>query len=144
MKEDFRFFNFLDEDELKIVQPYFTCAQADAGDLLWKEGSECQYVAFILDGKVEAKKETEFPGKQVVVGVYGKGSLVGVLCILDGSPRAITAAALEKTSLLLLYKDQFDALLAEHPAVGCRLLRGMLLAVSLRLRQSFERLTSVF
>lgn len=144
MKEDFRFFNFLDQEELKVLQPYFTCAKAQSGDVLWEEGAECQFVAFILDGRVEAKKNTEFPGKQVIVGVYGKGSLVGVLCILDSSPRAVTARALEETDLLLLYKDRFDALLTEHPDIGCRLLRGMLLAVSLRLRQSFERLSSVF
>jgi CRP/FNR family transcriptional regulator, cyclic AMP receptor protein len=137
-------FRFLQGEDISGIAPFFQCRRAVAGEILWREGERCDYVAFIIDGKVDIKKETEFEGKQVIVGVYGKGSIVGELCLLDDSPRPITAVALTDTDLLLLTRANLDRLLEQHPGLGIKLLKGMLLAVSIRLRKSFDRLASIF
>jgi CRP-like cAMP-binding protein len=97
-----------------------------------------------MSGRLEVKKETEFQGKQVIVGVYREGTLVGDLCILDGRPKSVTAVAIEDANLLLLSRDSFEKLLTEHPRAAANLLKGMLLAVSTRLSKAYERLTSIF
>lgn len=137
-------FRFLQGTDSSVIAPFFLCRQARAGEILWREGDPCDYVAFIIEGKVDVKKETEFEGKQVIVGVYGKGAIVGELCLLDGSPRAVTAVALTDTDLLLLTRANLERLLELHPQLGIKLLKGMLLAVSIRLRKSFDRLASIF
>jgi CRP/FNR family transcriptional regulator, cyclic AMP receptor protein len=137
-------FRFLQGEDISGIAPFFKCRQARAGEVLWREGDPCDYVAFIIEGEVDIKKETEFEGKQVIVGVYGTGSIVGELCLLDGSPRAITAVALTDTDLLLLTRQNLERLLELHPGAGIKLLKGMLLAVSIRLRKSFDRLASIF
>jgi CRP-like cAMP-binding protein len=137
-------FRFLRGEDISGIAPFFQCRQARAGEILWREGAPCDYVAFIIEGKVDIKKETEFEGKQVIVGVYGKGSIVGELCLLDDSPRPITAVALTDTDLLLLTRADLDRLLELHPELGIKLLKGMLLAVSIRLRKSFDRLAAIF
>jgi len=144
MKENFQFFSFLDDDDIDQLSPFFRCRQAPAGSLLWKEGDEEDYVAFITSGRVEARKGTEFKDKQVVVGIYSRGSIVGALCILKNSKRAVTAVVLEDADLLTLSSDDLDRVIREKPALGAKLLKGMLAAVSLRLRKSFERLASIF
>lgn len=144
MKQDLTAFRFLEEEDIPLLSPFFDCRQVAAGETLWEEGGDCNYLVFVIDGRLEIKKETEFKGKLVIVGVYGRGNVAGELCLLDGSPRAVTVAALEDCNLLLLTRDRFEALLQEHPLLGIKLLKGMLLAVSVRLRKSFDRLAAIF
>lgn len=144
MKSELNAFCYLGSDDAKMLSGYFECRDVKAGETLWKEGASCDYVAFITSGKLEVKKETEFEGKPVIVGIYGKGAFVGELCILDGSPRALTAVALEDVSLVVITQKNFNELVNKHPELGIQLLKGMLLSVSKRLRKSFGRLASIF
>lgn len=144
MKRELRFFNFMAEEDLDEVAGFFECRQVAAGQPLWREGDPGNFVAFIVAGRVEVSKETEFKGKNVVVGVYSQGTIVGELSILDGSPRAETALALDHVDLVLLTVNSFERLLQEHPQLGARLLKGMLLTVSRRLKKSFARLAAIF
>ena len=144
LKRQLRFFHFLEEKDLDILPEYFTCGQIKAGEVLWKEGDVGDFEAFIVEGKIEVKKETEFAGKQVVVGVYSPGAIVGEFCLVEKGPRAVTAVAMEDSSLLFLTCENFEALLQDHPVLGGKILKGMLFAVSTRLRKSFERLASIF
>jgi CRP-like cAMP-binding protein len=144
MKNDLRFFRFLSEADTGVLAPYFECRQVAAGDVLWKEGDLASFAAFVMSGRIEEKKNTEFAGRQVVVGVYSQGAVIGEFSLIDGLPRAVTAACLEDAQLLLLPKETLDKLLIEHPELGIKLLKGVLLTLSIRLRKSFERLASIF
>lgn len=144
MKRELQFFSFLAEEDLDEIAGYFECRQVPAGQTLWQEGEPCSFVAFVIAGRLEAKKETEFEGKEVIIAVYSRGAIVGELCILDGSPRSETVVAMERVDLVLLTHHSFERLLAEHPRLGVDLLKGMLMSVSVRLRKSYERLASIF
>lgn len=144
MKKELRLFHFLDEDDLVKIARYFKCRQVPAGETLWREGDACGNVSFIVSGRVEVKKQTEFKGKEVVIGVYSKGAIAGELCILDGSPRAVTAVALDDVSLLLLSREDFENMINKYPRLGIKLLKDMLFAVSTRLKKSFDRLAAIF
>ncbi len=144
MKKELRFLNFMEDEDLDEVSHYFECRQVPAGQNLWKEGEPGSFIAFIINGRVELRKATEFKGRSVVVGVYGKGSVTGELCLLDHSPRTETAVSLDLVDLILLSSNNFERMMVDHPVLGNKLLRGMLLAVSRRLKKSFERLASIF
>lgn len=144
MKNELSLFHFLDEDDLVEMPCYFALMELSKGETLCREGDPCDYVAFIVSGSLEIKKQTEFEGKQVILGVYSKGSIVGELCILDGQPRAISAEALEDTTLVVLSRKNLDKLIEEHPELGVKFLKGMLVTVSIRLRKSFDRLAAIF
>lgn len=144
LKKQLRCFHFLAEEDLPQLAEYFTCGAVKTGETLWNEGDPGEFEAFIIEGKVEVTKQTEFPGRQVVVGVYSPGAIIGELCIMEQRPRGVTAVALEDTSLLLLSRERFELLLEHNPPLGVKLLKGMLLAVSIRLRKSFERLAAIF
>ncbi len=144
LRGDLRFFSFLDGPALSRLGDFFGCRKASAGEVLWQEGDAGDFMVFIISGQLEAKKQTEFPGKDVVVGVFSAGSIVGELGFVDHDPRAVTVLALEDSELLLLSRENFERLLAEHPEQGVALLKGMLLAVSTRLRNAHERLAAIF
>jgi CRP-like cAMP-binding protein len=136
--------SFLHTDNFKDISDFFDCKNVPSGETLWNEGDPCDYSAFIVSGKVEVKKETEFKGKQVVVGIYSKGAVVGALCALDNSPRAVTAVALEDVSLLIITRENFEKLIEKYPVLGVKLIKGMLFSVSKRLKASFDRLATFF
>lgn len=137
-------FSFLCGEKFREISGYFQTKTVKAGETIWEEGGICDYVAIITSGRVEVKKKTEFEGKYVIVGLFNKGAVVGAMCILDDSPRSITAVALEDVSLLVITKEKLDELINTRPEIGVQLLKGMLLSLSIRLRQSFERLSKFF
>ena len=144
IKSDFRFFKYLDEAEKAIAGQYLECCEITAGTVLWHEGDASNSAAFVVEGKIEVKKATEFEDKHVIVGIYGEGSVVGELCLFTDDRRAVTATALTDAWLLKLSAERFETLLEEYPVIGGKLLKGMFLAVSRRLRKSFERLAAIF
>lgn len=133
-------FNFLSDEDLKNLSAFFESKQVPAGEALWKEEDPFDYIAFIASGSVEIKKETEVGGKNVIMGKYTKGAL----CILDESLKKVTAVALEDVSLAIITQENLDTLIDTNPILGAKLLKGMLLTVSDRLRKSFDRLTVFF
>ncbi|MFA5700329.1 MAG: cyclic nucleotide-binding domain-containing protein [Desulfuromonas sp.] len=144
MKRDFRFFHFLTEEDIAQLQEFFKCSSYTAGEDLWREGDSSYFIAFITKGRVETKKETEFKGKQVVVGVYGPESLIGIVSLLSKETRPVTATALEPCCVLILEQQSFDTLNQKNPELGNRLMKGMLFSLSMRLKQSYERLAAIF
>jgi CRP-like cAMP-binding protein len=133
-------FNFLGDEDLKNLSVFFESKNIPEGETLWKEEDPFDYIAFIVSGRVEIKKETEFGDMNVIMGIYSKGAL----CILDDSLRKVTAIALEDVSLAIIIQKNLDKLIETNPALGAKLLKGMLLTVSDRLRKSFDRLTVFF
>ena len=144
MRGDQNAFSFLSEDDLKKVSEFFQHRTFRAGDILWEEGTPCEYVAFIVSGRVQVKKKTEFKRNKVVLGVYNKGSYVGALCLLDGSPRAVTAEALDDVCVIVITPESFDKLSKSYPEIATAIMKGMMLAISKRLKKSFDRLVAVF
>lgn len=144
MKNELSFFPFLEEEDLADMPCYFEPKEIREGEVLCREGDPCDFVAFIVSGRLEIKKETEFKGKEFVLGIYSAGSMVGELCIIDDHPRPYTAVALEDCSLIRMSKGNFEKMLEEEPGLGVKFLRGLLLASSIRLRKSFDRMAAIF
>lgn len=144
LKAEHNVFSFLSDKNAEKLCTFFDCRTASEGDVLWTEGGPCDYIAIIVSGRVEIKKQTEFEGRNMVVGVIGSGSVVGSLCILDGHPRAVTAEALEDITYLTITHEKLELLISTDPDLGVKLLKGILMSVSLRLRGCFERLTKFF
>jgi CRP-like cAMP-binding protein len=132
------------DNDLTCLLPYLKGRDVNAGQTLWQEGQPGHYLALILSGHLEAKKDTEFPGKQVVVAVFGPGAVVGELSFLDKSPRAVSVVALEDAKLAVISHDDFGRLITDHPVLGMKVYRTIMLALATRLKKSYERLAAIF
>jgi CRP-like cAMP-binding protein len=133
-------FNFLSDEDVENLSAFFKSKNIPAGETLWKEEDPFDYIAIIVSGSVEIKKEAEFGGMNVVIGIYSKGAL----CILDDSLRKVTAVALEDVLLAIITQESLDRLIDTDPVLGAKLMKGMLLTVSDRLRKSFDRIVAFF
>ncbi len=137
-------FRFLCGENMDEISEFFESKTVQSGEVLWKEGDPSDYMAIISSGKLEIKKQTEIEDKHVIVGIYSSGAVVGALGILDGRPRAVTVSAPEDVSLIIVTRENFSKLTKTKPELGVKLLEGMLLSVSMRLRYSYERLAKFF
>ena len=144
LKDDTNFFHLFEVEELEKIAPYFERRQFEAGEIVFSEGDPGEFIAFVKNGKVEAKKQTEFQGKQIVLAQMAKGSCLGELALFDEQPRSATIETLVDTELLVLSKKALDAFIEDYPALGIKVLKGISRVLSLRLRQLADRLVGIF
>ncbi len=82
------------------------------GEEILGEGAAADFLPVVLEGKVKMIRFLE-AGKEVIIGVFGTGEMFAVPPVFDGAPYPATAVAMEKTKILLLYRNDFLRLLGE-------------------------------
>lgn len=95
---------------------------AEAGDVLFGEGSTGGDVFVVLHGKADVRRGGDS------VAVVGFGEWFGDVAAVDRTPRAATVVALEPMRLLRVPHDDFTELVARIPSLR----RAVLAAVAAR------------
>jgi CRP/FNR family cyclic AMP-dependent transcriptional regulator len=143
LRDEIIFYLFDDEDIDKIA-PFFELRDHPAGSIIFKEGDPGDFIGFVISGKLEVKKQTEFKGNQLIIALLTKGAMVGELSMFDKRQRSATVEAVEDTSLIIFRSESMDSLMQRHPYTGIKILKGLIKILSLRLRKATERLTNIF
>ncbi len=145
MKDQLLIFQSLSDREMEHILPYFEIRFCKAGDALFTEGDPSGFISFILSGKLEVKKQTEFAGNPIVLATLNRGSFIGETALVsDNEPRAATAIALEDTQVLVLHNDSLESIIQKHPETGAKILKELLKFVSFRLIKAVEKLAAAF
>ncbi len=144
IKKEFGFFRSLSDDEVLDFINFCENKQVPAEETLWHEGDKDNYAVFILSGKLGIKKRTEFEGKHMIVGTFGKGTVAGEFCLLTDNARSVTAEVLEPAELLILTNKNFERLITKNPVLGLKLLKHIFIIISKRLHKSYDRIASLF
>lgn len=134
----------LTNEELNQLAPSFELLKYPAGSTVFKEGESGNFLGFIVSGKLEVRKQTEFKGRQVVLALLTKGSFVGELNFFDEQPRSANVFATEDAVLLILRRGAFDDFVQKYPYAGVKVLQGLNRVVSIRLRKAVERFAEIF
>jgi len=137
-------FSFIEDDDVEKVIPFFDIVDYPVGSVIFKEGDPGDFIGFVVSGKLEVKKQTEFKGNQLIIALLSSGALVGELSIFDQHKRSATVEAVENTVMLILRNKSLEALIQQHPYTGIKLLKGLIRILALRLRKATERLTTIF
>jgi CRP-like cAMP-binding protein len=145
LKDQLLIFQSLSDLEMEYILPFFEIRFCKAGDALFTEGDPSGFISFILSGKLEVKKGTEFAGTPIVLGTLNKGSFIGETALIsDNEPRAATAIALEDTQVLILSNESLEDIIQKHPETGAKILKELLKFVSFRLIKALEKLAATF
>ena len=80
-----------------------------ANDVIFREGDPPRYMYVVLKGRIEVS------AKRKVIETIGEGQALGILSLLDGNPRTITARAIEPCELALLDTKKFRFMIEETP-----------------------------
>ena len=112
-----------------------------AGDVIFEEGDDAKSEAFLVhEGKVEIRKQ--FGGDSRLLGVLGKGALLGEIALFRNAPRSATAIAAEPVTLLLIPAHRLDTLMRVNPLLAMAMVRdysGRMLAAEERAREAEMR-----
>lgn len=102
-----------------------------AGTQLTTQGGVGREAFVILEGSAEVTKDG------VTAAHLGPGDHFGELALLDGGPRTATVTTTTDSTVLVLSKPAFNAVLDEIPTLAHKLL----VATARRLRESEQSLT---
>ena len=92
-----------------VARALGTIMEFKAGDYIFREGDPPRYMYVILKGRVEVS------AKQKVIETLGESQALGILSLLDDTPRTITARAAEPCELALIDKKKFRFMVEEAP-----------------------------
>jgi len=143
LREDM-IFSFLEDGEIEKIAPFFELSNYPANTTVFKEGDPSDFMGYVISGKLEVKKQTEFKGNQLIIALLSKGALVGELSIFDKHNRSASVEAVNPTTLIILKHQALDSLMQLYPNIGIKILKGLIRVLSLRLRKATERLTTIF
>ena len=98
--------------------------QFDVDEIVFRAGDAADAAYVIERGCVEILVGEE--GSWQRIALLGEGTLVGEIALLDGKPRTATVRAVEPTSLVPIYRNQVESLLAQADPVLQYLMRVLL------------------
>jgi len=114
----------LTEEEQAILKAHQTSRVYEKGEIIFREGAIPSGIYYINRGKV--KKYREDPeGNRQIIYVANTGEWVGYHAVLSDERYPDSAAALEKSSLSFIPRQDFLALLEQSKTFNNRLLRAL-------------------
>ncbi|MCB1643934.1 MAG: cyclic nucleotide-binding domain-containing protein [Pseudomonadales bacterium] len=131
--------SFLEESDYPVIEKFMFAYDYDEGSYVFKENTHGGYMFFIIKGTVEVIKQ--YDNKRHIIAELSEGRSVGEMSLIDGAPRSATVKAKTPLSLIVLKREDFQKLLAEHPAIANRVLMGIATLLSQSLRETNNNFT---
>ena len=78
-------------------------------------------------------------GREVILSVLGEGQFFGEMSLIDDEPRSAHVIAMEDSNLVVLRREDFEAILLQTPVIAVALLKEL----TRRLRQADEKVGSL-
>lgn len=113
----------LDAQQIQLIAAQLQEEIYEPGAVIIRQGEIGETFHVIESGRVQVSVAQD--GEEKVVAERGPGEYVGEIALLLQVPRTASVRALTPTRTLVLYKDDFDRLVAEHLYVSRGLEREM-------------------
>ena len=131
-------FSNLDEKQISFIATKMRNKKYSKSDIILMEDEVCDTFFIILEGSVKVTRDSE-DGREVILAVLSSGNFFGEISLLDGKTRSANAIALEKTSLMILKRNDFLQLLKEIPQISISLLSEL----AKRIRKTDEQVENL-
>jgi CRP/FNR family transcriptional regulator, cyclic AMP receptor protein len=129
--------------EADILGAAMIQVRAKAGQVLIREGEISDWMMLLLSGTVDvgkrrigAEMDSEDAADMSRLAVIREGAVVGEMSMLDGEPRYASCTAIEAVEAAVLTRAAVARLIADHPAVGAKLLVKITQVLAQRLRNT--------
>ncbi len=138
MLEKTSLFSALDKSELELLSSQAVTRVFPKHSVIINEGDASDALYVVNSGRVKVFLGDE-EGKEIVLNTHGPGDYFGELAMLDNAPRSASVVTLEKASISLISKDDFEACLSRNPVLALQVIRDL----AKRLRVSTESVRSL-
>ncbi len=126
-------------EDIEIISRYISLQNFTKGDHIFKQGDRQDFMAFIIEGKIDIIKESADSLEMIVVTLM-PGTYFGEMSFVDEEPRSASAVAREDALLLYLSTTNFERITVEHPRLAIRILKNIAKLISQRLRMTTGKL----
>jgi CRP-like cAMP-binding protein len=127
----------LTEDEKKLVMARMHKESYSMGTYIFKDNDTGETLYVVEKGAVSLIKSLGADLDKTIL-IAPEGSIFGEFSFIDGGTRSASALVTGDTVLLSLHRKDFDALIAQFPAIGTKLYNNLLLTVTQRIRRTSE------
>lgn len=114
----------LSPNDLEILNAHMSEQRYEKGEIIFREGAVPGGIFFIREGKVK-KYKTDKTGREQIIYVANTGELIGYHALLTEERYFDTAAALEKTLISFIPKEDFREALINSQVLSQRLLKTL-------------------
>ncbi len=121
---DAYFFKDLGDEEVREIEALCKEDRFGRGQVIFRENAPAERFFIVLDGMVEVWKDYASPTPDLLA-VHGQGHLFGEMALIDDLPRSATVVAKTDTKVLYLFRQEFDHVLRQRPAVALSILRSL-------------------
>ncbi len=132
----------LAEDEALAVIGFMLPRRYEAGTTIIRQGEAADngFMVLVLDGEITVEKFQASRTAPVTLSVLGPGSLIGEMSLVDGEARSASCTASTAVRCAVLTRPALEALIAEQPATGAKLMTAVASRLAERLRESGQKL----
>jgi CRP/FNR family cyclic AMP-dependent transcriptional regulator len=135
----------LSEEEALTVVGYMQMRRCAEGEAIIRQGDsggsgDDGFMALVVEGEVTVETLNVSRVDPQTVNVLGPGHLMGEMSLMDGAARSATCTASTEVRCAVLNRNALEALIAEEPATAAKLLSGVALRLSRRLRDADSKL----
>ncbi|MFO7603132.1 MAG: cyclic nucleotide-binding domain-containing protein [Gammaproteobacteria bacterium] len=132
-------FQTLSLDDINILDDYLGSLSIAVGEVVFQEGDSGDYVCFVIDGTLDVIKKG-LNGQERTIAQIPAGRSIGEMALIDSLQRSATVRGQSACRLRVLHRDNFEQLMAEHPAIAAKILHYMVRSLSLALRRTSNKL----
>ncbi|MFZ2384639.1 MAG: patatin-like phospholipase family protein [Candidatus Omnitrophota bacterium] len=130
------FFAGLSEEECRMLEGKYHISAYPKGALIYKYEDPPGAFYCVLSGRIAAYLKDEH-GRNRFIDYLHRGQYFGIISLLTGEPHSVTAEAFNDSRLVIINREDFEALLEKIPRMGLELSRT--LSRRLRSRDSVRK-----
>jgi CRP/FNR family cyclic AMP-dependent transcriptional regulator len=143
-------FNGLSEQELEVLAASSVTRQYPKNTVIINDGDHADSLYLIDQGRVKVYCSDK-NGKEFIMNTLEPGDYFGELALLDDDRRSASVRTMEKCTFRIIYKEDFQRVITEHPNIAKVLMRNLTRSVrkltdkvkSLALQDVYGRVTKV-
>jgi CRP/FNR family transcriptional regulator, cyclic AMP receptor protein len=137
------FFSHLTEEELGRIIALGRVVAYPKDMVLFHEGDVGEAFYIVVNGTIRISKQIPGMGEASMYFVE-QGNWFGEMALIDAFPRSATAIAHQAAEVLFLDRHSLLALFDKDPILARKILWAFCRALSLRLRETNDRITALF
>jgi CRP/FNR family cyclic AMP-dependent transcriptional regulator len=143
-------FNGLCDEELEVLAASSVTRQYPKNTVIINEGDHADSLYLIDQGRVKVYCSDK-NGKEFIMNTLEPGDYFGELALLDDDRRSASVRTMEKCTFRIIYKEDFQRVVSQHPNIAKVLMRNLTRSVrkltdkvkSLALQDVYGRVTKV-
>jgi CRP/FNR family cyclic AMP-dependent transcriptional regulator len=117
-------FQGLSNEELETLSSSSSSRSFPKNTVVIHENDPADSLFIIESGKVKVYCSDK-NGKEFIMNTQAEGDYFGELALLDDSTRSASVRTVEKSSFCIIFKDNFNRVLDDHPNIARKMIRNL-------------------